>query len=372
MKVAIWGSYAYGNFGDELMALQFAVHLKRLGARPVVYRLHELLAERFEIETAPTAQTLLSNAAFCIFGGGSLLSPNKVGPRWYTDAKKREYREFITALELHGCPLYFLSIGGDGRYSGPQGITDYRKRLLSSPCCRQATVRHPQDVQTIKRDYGMDACYYPDVLLDVGRFWGLRRKVRLDGAEHIGINLPKQHGWLLNWLRAVKVARRGVVYHFLGTVRPAGDHGELPVEVMPVRSASRIEQHLYKDPIELLKLLSSLDLIVTTKLHIGLTALALGVPYLCVGRSLKAKAFLEGIGALFAYLGDEPPMQRRVNLLRILSTRKGLSDLRYAYQTVDLTSQKKLSQGHLDQLGILLKEHEAGRVFSCATPDTNG
>lgn len=73
MKVAIWGSYNHGNYGDDLMAIQFANYFKELGVHPCVYRLDECLAKKYSIESAKSLDDLLENASFGIIGGGGML-----------------------------------------------------------------------------------------------------------------------------------------------------------------------------------------------------------------------------------------------------------------------------------------------------------
>ncbi len=55
MKVAIWGSYNYGNYSDDLMAIQFAKELEKLGTEPVVYRLDRQLAQQYSVNNADFA-----------------------------------------------------------------------------------------------------------------------------------------------------------------------------------------------------------------------------------------------------------------------------------------------------------------------------
>lgn len=350
MKVAIWGSYAYGNYGDELMALLFALYLKRLGAHPIVFCLNESLAQSYGVGTTESADELIRGSAFCVFGGGSLLSANKEGPDWYSQQKEREYEHFRVALEKHKCPLYLLSIGGDGAFDTGVDIAPYRQRLLETGLCKFATVRQEDDVRTLQEKYSIEARYYPDVLLSIADFWDVGEDRDDNGRVNVGLNLPRSYRRSIAALHLLKDFKRDTAFHFIRTVRSQPGTERLNSELTPRKLTSNFREHGYEDPAPTLKFLSTLDVIVTSKLHIGLTALALGTPYICVGKSLKCKAFLHSIGADFAYWGDLAPRDQRIRVLRTLMSQRRIDELRQRYESVSLEEQKRLSRGHLDLL----------------------
>lgn len=357
MKVGIWGSYSYGNYGDELMALIFAMHLKRVGARPVVFGLHGPLARAYSIDSTRAVDELVGKAAFCLFGGGSLLS-KKVGQEGeYAEYKRREYIELRKALESHECPLYFSSIGGDGQFGGDIDVTDYREELLRSRVCRSATVRQQVDAVKIEAQYGIAARFFPDVLLSVADFWEMAGRREEREELHVGLNLPRSYGQASRLLTIVGAMGRRVVYHYIGTVRPNSATNRAAYELMPCKESSRERCHPYDDPAETLRVLRSLDLIVTTKLHIGLTAVALGTPYVCVGRSLKSKAFLESIDAGAAYWGDLPEVVRKIRLFRGALSTKRIRAVRGWFDRGTVEAQKRQSRGHLSILQVLCEQH---------------
>ena len=73
MKIAIWGSYNHGNYGDDIMAIQFAKALMDEGFEPWVYRLDKDLADRFQIHSTSSLDELLDESPICLIGGGAML-----------------------------------------------------------------------------------------------------------------------------------------------------------------------------------------------------------------------------------------------------------------------------------------------------------
>ncbi len=358
MKIAIWGSYAYGNYGDELMALHYACHLESLGVEPVVYRLRDALAQKYEIEVAATADELVQDAAFCVFGGGSLLSGNKNPPQWYDDRKRREYEALTEAIEKHSCPLYFLSIGGDGDFGDGTGIATYRQRLLKSEMCRTATIRQEPDVALIEEKFGIDAVYYPDVLLNVKEFWGIEPPRTDKDKVHVGLNLPTSFDKTARLLNLCRRFKDGTVFHFVNTVRPREGKEGFGGELMKPECKEYIRQHVYDDPIDLLRFLSRLDIIFSFKLHIGLTATALGVPLVCVEEKLKTKAFLHSIEADFAYWGNLSKIRVKGRFLQTALSPRRIRRLQAKFSGhVNIQEQIDASWGHLDALESVLQEH---------------
>ena len=358
LKVAVWGSYAYGNYGDELMALHYAQHLKKLGVHPVVYQLRDTLAKRYQIESAPTAEELVRDTAFCVFGGGSLLSGNKNPPDWYDQQKRGEYQALTTAIEKHECPLYFLSIGGDGDFGDGSGIADYRKRLLASKMCRSATIRQEPDVELIEKKFGINAVYYPDVLLNVKEFWDIEPNNTDKKRVHVGLNLPESYRWLAKLLTLFGRLRGDFVFHFINTVRPFDRKGNLGGELMPKNERWHVRKEEYDDPIDTLRLLASLDIIFSFKLHIGLTATAFGAPLICIKRKLKTKAFLHSIGADFAYWGDASPMSVKLRFLRTALSRKRIKNVQMRLKKEsNLQQQVDESWRHFDRLTSFVQEY---------------
>ena len=351
MKIAIWGSYNYGNYGDDIMAVQFAKYLKSLNFEPVVYRLDEQLAQRYQLQTTDSLNELLSDAKFCIIGGGGFLVENFSAPF------EEDFRCLHQVSIEKNCPVYPLTIGGEG-LGKKASLSYWRQEFFEGDMCQSCTVRLESDKALIEQ-FGKEAFYYPDVLLSVAEFWQIKRQSKQNNIHNnihhktinVGINIPNtlQCKWLAFQLGIIASIRRDIVFHFIKTYLPSSS---INSELRPKQLSSNIKYHVYTDPQSTLEFLASLDLVVSYKLHLGLTALALGVPFYSLGGSGKAKAFLNSIGADFAVWN---PGDKRFKIAAFLSNPQNILQARNKFDFTIINKLSLNSWGHLDFLNKLVK-----------------
>jgi len=338
MKVAIWGSYSYGNYGDDIMAIQFAQHLKKIGANPYVFKLNKNLAEIYSIDVAETWDELFDGAHFCLIGGGGVLIDN------LTASVDEEFK-LLSAMSLkYSCPVFPISIGGEGK-GVKSKLSDQRKTFFQGETCKTSTVRLEDDVFLLN-SLGKEALYFPDVLLSVADFWNISPVEKKNSILHVGINLPDSpQGQFLVWqLSVIAAVRRDVVFHFIPTYLP---DSSIHWELLPKSETRFIRRHTYSDPAVTLKFLSSLDLLISYKLHLGLTALALGVPFYSVGGPKKAHEFLRSVHADFAIFPSE---SKRWKLGLLLADLKNIHRAKEKFNFALIEQLKKRSWGHMDQI----------------------
>jgi hypothetical protein len=344
MKVAIWGSYNYGNYGDDIMAIQFAKYLKNLGGvEPVVYRLDKQLAKRYQLQTTDSLDELLSNAKFCIIGGGGFLVEKFTAP--FED----DFRHLHQVSIKHNCPVYPISIGGEG-LTEKERLSYWRREFFQGDICQSCTVRLESDLTLIHK-FDKEAFYYPDVLLCVSEFWQIADQNNSSNKIHVGINIPNtlQCKLLAFQLKIIASIRRDIVFHFINTYLPSSP---INSELLPKQESTNIKYHVYTDPQSTLEFLSSLDLVVSYKLHLGLTALALGVPFYSLGGSGKAKAFLSSIDADFAVWN---PVDKRFKVAAFLSNPQNILQAKNKFNFTIIDKLTKKSWGHLNFLNKLVK-----------------
>lgn len=352
-NTALWGSYNYGNFGDDLMAVAFARHLKAVGAAPRVFGFPEKLGVVHGFEVMQDVDSLISQSDLCIVGGGAWLASDVSRAPRATTKRQQEFLDFAKAIETHRCPTYLISIGSDGDQSSPHSISSARRRLFESGLCRYATVRLPND-GTILDHFGIPSRYFPDVLLDAGQLFSITRWSRDDGRFHVGLNLPRQTRLLGAIYTALAALRRKVCIHFIDTVQSEQRRTNLSSDFMPSLPLGLGECHAYEDPIKTLQFVAGLDLVITHKLHLGVTALSFDIPYLCVGGLGKCKAFLESVGAPTAY--RRKPSGRREAIreaCRLSSTAFARSAHRH-FDFAGLKQLRKESHGHLEYVTTLV------------------
>jgi polysaccharide pyruvyl transferase WcaK-like protein len=342
MKVAIWGSYNYGNYGDDIMALQFATYLKKLGAEPFVYGLDDSLAKEYALHTTNSWDELFDGAKFCIIGGGGVLVNN------LTKNVDEEFRELNSRSISNKCPVYPISIGGQGLGVNAT-LSPGRTEFFKSEFCHWSTVRLKEDVELLNK-LGKEAFYYPDVLLSVPDYWEIPVATKSNDQIQVGVNIPdsSQGRLFAAQLKLIAQVRKDIVFHFIPTYLP---DSSVSWELLPKTSYSNFKTHVYTDPKKTMQFLASLDLLISYKLHLGLTALALGVPFYSLGGPGKAHQFLKNINAEFAIL---PAKAKIFRLAAFLANPNNVRELRNKFDFNTITQLRKESWGHMERLGQLV------------------
>ncbi|MDB9454095.1 polysaccharide pyruvyl transferase family protein [Dolichospermum circinale] len=337
MKVAIWGSYNYGNYGDDLMALQFAKALKRMGVDSCIYRLDSYLADKYSVRTTNSLEEMFQGTKFCIIGGGAVLSDELAFP----DAMENDYRELNIISNKYQCPVFPISVGGNGKGISTQ-LTFEKQEFLRSNYCKTYTVRLKEDIPLVNK-LGKEAIDYPDVLLSIQNFWDIDAMPKSSGQLHVGINIPNslRGRFVAFQICLIASIRKDIVFHFIRTHLP---NYPLNYELLPKIESSNIKHHIYTDPLSTLSFLKSLDLVVSFKLHLGLTALALNVPFYSYGGRGKVKTFMKSINADSGILKPN----EIVRLLNLITNPKNILQAKDKFDFSVLHEQKKASLGHIE------------------------
>lgn len=344
MKVAIWGSYNYGNYGDDLMALQFATALQRMGVYPWVYRLDANLAKQYSIKTTNSLKELFDGAKFCIIGGGGMLVEKLVD-----DTTENDFQELYLISHTQNCPVFPISIGGDGQGTKTK-MSFWKQKFFQSSICQTSTVRLEEDILLMKH-LGKEAIYYPDILLSTQNFWQIASIPKSSKKLQVGINIGQSlpNKLLALQIRLITATRKDIVFHFIKTHLP---NYNLSYEIINTQENSCIKQHFYTDIKTTLQFLNSLDLVISNKLHLGLTALALNVPFYSYGKNGKAQAFLKSINADSAIF----PYKKNWELVDNISSNAKILHAINKFDMSMLEKLKKDSNGHLDFLKNILKQ----------------
>jgi len=337
MKVAIWGSYNHGNYGDDLMALQFAKSLERMGVDSCIYRLDSYLADKYSVGTTNSLEELFQGAKFCIIGGGAVLSEELAFP----DAMENDYRELNTISNKHQCPVFPISVGGNGKGISTK-LSFEKQEFLRSNYCKVYTVRLKEDIPLVNK-LGKEATYYPDILLSIQNFWDIDAMPKSSGQLHVGINIPNtlRGRFIAFQICLIASIRKDIVFHFIRTHLPNYPSN---YELLPRIESSNIKHYIYTDPLSTLSFLKSLDLVVSSKLHLGLTALALNVPFYSYGGRGKVKTFMKSINADFAIFKPN----EIVRLLNLITNPKNILQAKDKFDFTLLAKQKKASLGHIE------------------------
>jgi Polysaccharide pyruvyl transferase len=293
-KVALTGFFGRGNFGDDLMAVIFGRHLQSLG---IPFRVHKFPvsdARRFGFETAESVDELLEDCQALVWGGGGLLVSRR--SRLYHGHRRRfiaEQTGLVESAIRHGMRLAALSIGGDG-VPELDLFPPYKARFLDA--AETVSVRNEHEVLALHR-LGIPSVFFPDIV------WQARRCLPVTPTRpvspRVGIDLYKSgligHGAfhvppLLNL--CVRI-RRDLDFVFMDSTCVT----HKPFRAVGIGwSGPNLRTYQFRDFEEDIRQLSSLDLLVSSRLHVPIVALQYGVPVISCFAEPKTSAFMASVG----------------------------------------------------------------------------
>lgn len=280
------------------MAVSIANYLKRKGHMPVVYRLDKQLAGKYDIETENSISKLVSQTEFLLIGGGGMLVSNSRIKQILSPVARKFERDFAMltkALAEFKKNIYPISIGGVGQEN--VRLPRVREEFFTSNFVREGTMRLKGDLWLTKK-MGKDFNYFPDILFDIKSHFDVSsfRKPN-DGEVWIGLNLISKDLKREKWLYRLLEKAKGSSNIKLFFIQTHLDNYVADYEYVPQLKLSNIKTFRYADIADMLSLLASLDIVISSKLHIGLTSLALGTPFLSFKGKGKTKAQLKELGA---------------------------------------------------------------------------
>jgi polysaccharide pyruvyl transferase WcaK-like protein len=346
--VALAGFYQHGNFGDDLMAVLFGRHLRSLGAPARVFRLCAPYAESCGLPVARSLDELLDGADTLVWGGGGLLVPlDGARFRRMFPGVAEESAALVASARRRGMRLVLLSVGGAG--VPPVGLApEYRAELVAR--ADHITVRNRDDAIQLAA-LGRSAEYFPDVLWRTATTFpqphsprtGLR--IGLDLNVH---NLRRhQATYWLALIQSLIWLRRDCTFILINT-QNASMPGQRKLErCLHGRALQRYRfRHLHED----LQLLASLDLLLSTRLHAALVALAYGVPAISLFAEGKTRLLFSELGLSHLCCGHaQVPW-----LCRLLASPRRLDDFLAEYPHPHVAALARDSRGHLDRLTELV------------------
>ncbi|MGR9048635.1 polysaccharide pyruvyl transferase family protein [Halobacillus faecis] len=347
MKVGIFGSYFYGNFGDDLMALMFAEVVKECGGEPLVYKLDNNLSEQYNIKTVNSIEKLVKESNFCIIGGGGFLVNHKNVSSVQSDRNKRLH-ELVKNLEKYNCSIYPLSIGGSGT-SRDVEVLEGMKKLLLSERTKLVTVRNQEDLKVVKR-YNNNVKLFNDVVWQLPLFFNVKKSNQKEKIK-VGININKGKktkaiDYMVN--RLLNSKKNSYEIYYMDTHLPEYD---MKHEYMPNLNEKNIKLFHYTNPDEITQFISELDILVTQKLHVGVAALSYGVPFISLNGADKTKTFLTNMNLEDYYVG-------KLNLLKLSKLIKS-KNLSVDADFDNFESVKSDSYNHIRVLKEIINDHKA-------------
>lgn len=309
-KVAIWSSLKFTNYGDDLQALAYAEYIRSLGYEVKLFQLDKGLAKMYNVETVDTIDELCKDVKLCIIAGGGLLAPfdpvRRVLNRPYAEWEMM-FKDLYRATKQYGTLFCAISMGGDGKLHNPKiYYGKWRRKFFSSPNFLNGAVRLEGDIEQMKKYFNKDFKHFPDMLFKSIDYF----KPELlppSNKIRVGLNFKTNRNWhyldrkLIADMLDYAKTHDDIEFHFTTTHM---DYVGLHYQYLPEHETETLKIDKYTSPNQLLGVLSSCDVFVTSMLHLGLTGLCNGTPFLSYRGPGKAKSFLRSIDGDWAILDD--------------------------------------------------------------------
>lgn len=307
MNVGIFGFYSWLNFGDDLMAVLFAEEISRLGHKPILYLgdLSSIPQAFSSYETASNLDDFVNSVDKVVVGGGGILKPEngRSGEIFYC------FRNTCLGLtkraEKTGTQLGAFSIGGDG-CGGNIGLHIGIASLITSSRMEVTTLRLAAD-RPIFTHLDNHVEVHPDVVFASAKKMGFGPKAPgiIESRLRVGLNLydRKPDRVLRRALAALPIISK--VEISTGGTTPLGSKECVSYDGDITRF---VEQ------------LKSLDVIITCKLHLGVVAIALGIPTFLFYGPAKARCCYREAGLDVKIIDSAPKMLSL--LLKLISAKR--------------------------------------------------
>lgn len=355
-EIAIWAPLRYTNYGDDLQAIVIAKYLMTEGYNVIVYQLDKILAKEYNLKVAQNLDELFINAKICIIAGGALLTPASHLKRFLHQGAREyeaDFRDLNFAAEKYDVKFIAISIGGDGLLRPPFfSYSNHRINFFKSKRLLGGTVRLEGDVEQVKK-FGKTFDYYPDFLLSTPEFLSLVNGILKETSKKkIAVNLKKGRylpKLLIRDIFNYTETHNDIVFYFVKTHM---DHTGINYEYLPFEESENIKIIKYISPTQLLSAMLDIDLLITSKLHLGITGMTIGTPYLSYKGHGKAKSFARFIGGQWAILPVDITFQGLLDNF-FHHTKENIFS-KYDIQKFDQLT--KDSHGHFSYLKNILQE----------------
>jgi hypothetical protein len=292
MIIGIYGAYAQGNFGDDLMALICANEVLKSGHVPLVYGLLENACSLPGCQVTQDLNEFLKKSEKFIYGGGGLLTVKRI-TRSYQRAMRSDIFKIINHASNHNKKIGVFSIGSNGDLSVPPA--DSSIAILSTASA--VTLR--LNIDKTWPFMPMFAKSHPDIVLSIkyclsSLFVQDRNN---NSATRVAINVNKRQGLLsipvllfLSYTRNMEITY--VAAHSLE--RGFGSDFQLPRIFL--KSFKRFKNYRINNSLAALSEISNWEAIVSSKLHVGVAAMSLGATFFPYSNNRKVYAFFCDLG----------------------------------------------------------------------------
>lgn len=353
-RVGLIGFYGVGNYGDDLMAHLCADHLVEQGFPCTLFTLGEpgsdSLAKRaFErpgILVTRDPRELVSTADILVWGGGGLLVS------WNDRTFRRRFpgvaEKLLAAVQLarqKGLVRCAVSVGGNGG-TDTRLSPEYKRLFMDG--ARYASVRNPSDLALLQT-LGVEGEVFPDLVWRAGtpalrhRPPGDRLRIGLDVYL---ANLADRRGLYFAAILQALVWR--CPHHTFVCLNSTdrGSRRSSPLGRWNRLYGGNVEHYQFNDFADDASTLASLDLLLSSRLHVPVVCLAHHVPVVWTFCEKKTQVFLRTLGLEAMDFGHG----RILEFTRTLTRRDRLDAFLADYPFPDVAGLFHASGGHLQQL----------------------
>lgn len=307
-EIAIWAPLRYANVGDDMQAIAFAIYIKKLGYNVKLFQLDKELSNLYDLKSVRTVDELCKDVNLVIIAGGALLTPF----RWYKRILNKAAREYeadfkdlyLATKKYPNVKFCAISMGGDGKVKKPETwYSHWRIDFFRSESFINGTVRLSGDVEQMKQAFGKNFAYHADMLFRTPEYFEYdllpkTDKIRVCLQFKKGRYLDKK---LLSDIYKYAEDNDDIEFHFITTHMPKIG---LTYQYVPNKQSKNIFIDTYKSPRQLLGVLASCDVTITSMLHVGLMGLTVNTPFVSYRGPGKTKSFLKSIGGEWAILPE--------------------------------------------------------------------
>lgn len=282
MKILLHGATMGSNFGDFLFAKMFRVEVEKVPAVKKVYyyesrwALSDFFKKHLEYDQKYSFRSI---SALVLFGGGYFLGND----RTIKDYVLRFLRYFLIALKCYIFKKPYAIIGVDVGISKNKCLQYIQKIVLKH--ARIVAVRNTESL-VVMRSIGLDNVILtadPVFALDRNLFQNERMPGRIQSLNgpclFLHIN-PHHNQNVLIINKVIPVINKFIESHQDYNVVVACDqamgHDNALEKVLDAIETCNKVAYIYDKPMELCKVVDRCELIVTTKLHIGIVGAHLG------------------------------------------------------------------------------------------------
>ncbi|MAZ25763.1 MAG: hypothetical protein CL868_01625 [Cytophagaceae bacterium] len=289
MNIGIWGLYDKGNFGDDLMAAMFYDFLNRRNCNITVYNASNYLKKELGLRVVNDIDEFVRSNDVIVIGGGGMLVNNSLLKFLL---KKTEFKfeysfyQLFKSLKKYNKKIIPISIGGGNAKS----LNNFFKnKVFSDKYTRQGTVRLQSDLNLVSKQLFQ---YYPDIVLRTSDFFPVVKSDnnRENLKKKIVLNLKNKNAApLIEAFEKENIFEKFDVYSFSSHAVSKSEFGLYEYEIP--------DKHFkFEKLIDGINFISSADLIISSKLHVGVTGCSYGIPFLSYNGPQKAKEFLREYG----------------------------------------------------------------------------